>query len=99
MMMLPVESEADLRSCYCAAAITYILTKGRKVGVENIGYDEKQLVNYVESCRTFGGGYGDAFNFESHAGLTYCAVAQLKLLGQKRIEHPERVIEFCVSRQ
>lgn len=98
MMMLPVESEADLRSCYCAAAITYIVTFGRKELVEYIGFDEKKLINYIESCRTFEGGYGDALNFESHAGLTYCAVAQLKLLGQPQVAYPERLINFCVSR-
>lgn len=84
MMMLPEESEADMRSCYCAAAIIFILTDGRrdKQLLGTIGIDEQKLREFVDSARNYGGGYGDPYNFESHAGLTYCAVACLKLLGE-----------------
>lgn len=98
-MFLPVESEADMRSCYCAAAIIFILTDGRRdlELLAQVGLDEQKLKDFVYLSKNYGGGYGDPFNFESHAGLTYCAVACLKLLGESKID--EKVIEFCVMRQ
>lgn len=72
------ESEADVRSAYCAAAITYILTY--KHTDLKVGYDITKLVEYLQTCRSFTGGFGDTNNYESHSGLTYCAVSALKLL-------------------
>jgi prenyltransferase beta subunit len=98
-MLLPVESEADMRSCYCAAAITFILTDGRRDSdlLSSVGFDEQKLKNFVLSSQNYAGGFGDPYNCESHAGLTYCAVACLKLLGDSYID--QRVTEFCVMRQ
>ena len=98
-MFLPVVSEADMRSCYCAAAITYILTDGLRDDqlMSCVGFNIEKLKSFVRSSQNYGGGYGDPFNFESHAGLTYCAVACLKLLGED--QHDDKVIEFCMMRQ
>jgi prenyltransferase beta subunit len=88
MMLLPVPSEADMRSCYCAAAITHILTNSRKNTdlLLQVGFNQEKLKAYVQSSLGLSGGYGDPWNFESHSGLTYCAVACMKLLGQELIE-------------
>ena len=98
-MMLPTDSEADMRSCYCAAAIIYILTDGRRDEelMSSIGIDVEKLKKFVRSAQNYGGGFGDPYNFESHSGLTYCAVACLMLLGEPF--KYEKVIEFCVMRQ
>lgn len=50
--MLPTESDGDLRSCYCAAAITYMLTKAlEKEGkVAELGFDRIKLIEYVLKC-------------------------------------------------
>lgn len=78
-MMLPNNSESDLRSCYCGAAIYYLLTYNRP----NLksGFDKNSLANYINKCRS-GSGFGNVTNWESHSGLTYCAVASLTMLEQ-----------------
>jgi prenyltransferase beta subunit len=51
MSMLQVESETDLRSCYCAAAIYYLM----KLKQPNLKptFNCTQLSTYVKSLRTY----------------------------------------------
>ena len=45
------------------------------------GFDRQRLVDFILGrCLGYGGGFTFAGNFESHSGLTYCALATLKLL-------------------
>lgn len=84
MMFLPVESEGDVRACYCAVATAYMCRVALKseTGVEAPwGFDRSKLINYIVKCRTIQGGFGFDGNPEAHSGLTYCAVAALKMLG------------------
>ena len=97
--MIPKQpAECDLRSAYCAAAITFILTFNHQNLLEHNGYSIPKLVGYIKSCRAFAGGFGDPNNFESHSGMTYCATAALKLLNQE-VDSQLKIIEFCILRQ
>jgi prenyltransferase beta subunit len=51
IMMLQVESEADLRSCYCASAI-YHLIKIKQPDLKPI-FNRNLLATYVNSLRTY----------------------------------------------
>ena len=93
-MMLPNNSESDLRACYCGAAIHYLLTY-RKPNLK-IGFDKHLLANYINQCRS-GSGFGSIKNWESHSGLTYCAVAALTMLEQP-VLNKEQLLEFLVMR-
>ena len=80
--MISVESEKDVRSCYCAAAISYMLRKALKT--KSYGFDREKLGNYLtEVCIGVQGGFTYDCNYESHAGLTYCALAALELIEWK----------------
>lgn len=98
--MIPAqEAESDLRSAYCAAAITYILTQGGKSDfLPHVGYSVPKLLTYIDSCRSYAGGFGDPSNFEAHSGMTYCAVASLKLLKSFEITDQRDLVEFLVLR-
>ena len=50
------------------------------------------------STQGFSGGYGNENNYESHSGLTYCAVASLIMLGSEDRICKNRVLEFCILR-
>ena len=43
--MMETESENDIRSCYCAAAVSFMLRKVLKS--ENYGFDREKLAEYV----------------------------------------------------
>ncbi|KAI8454684.1 terpenoid cyclases/protein prenyltransferase alpha-alpha toroid [Phakopsora pachyrhizi] len=73
----PVSAEKDVRFVYCAAAILSI------VNVDpNTVIDVKSTVQYIRSCRTYEGGYGQGPFNEAQGGTTYCALASLALLKQ-----------------
>lgn len=61
MMFLQIESESDMRSCYCAAAIIYILTDKRRDTefLKYVGIKEQKLVTFVRASQNYGGGFGD----------------------------------------
>jgi len=85
-MFLPFESEGDLRSCYCAVAISLmckIALKNEKGIIAEWGFDTQKLIEFILKCRTVQGGFGFENNPEAHSGLTYCAVASLNILGYK----------------
>ncbi|KAL8658481.1 MAG: hypothetical protein Q9226_000975 [Calogaya cf. arnoldii] len=69
----------DMRFCYCAAAIRWILAGGT-MQEEDIDIDG--LVRFIEASQTYEGGFANGPFHEAHAGWTYCAVAALSLLGR-----------------
>ena len=76
----------------------------RKAVAEDPGlysFDEQKMVNGLKNlCEGLSGAFTTHPNFESHSGLTYCALASLKLLGQKLEVHEyERTVDFIASRQ
>ena len=86
------ESEMDVRSTYCAAAVYFMITTSlneaeRKIVADDpdeYSFDQKKMIRGLrEECEGLSGGFTTTPNYESHSGLTYCALAALKLLGQK----------------
>ena len=48
----------------------------------------------------YSGGFSGLNNYESHSGLTYCAIAALKLIdAELSVYDYEKTIEFLVQRQ
>ncbi|EEA22763.1 geranylgeranyl transferase type-1 subunit beta [Talaromyces marneffei ATCC 18224] len=81
----------DLRFCYCAAGIRYLLRGPHGTGVKDIrDIDVVKLVAYIQSCQSYDGGLGETPFREAHAGLTYCAMGALTLLHRTgSIDQPE----------
>ncbi|KAI4102307.1 MAG: hypothetical protein LQ339_004662 [Xanthoria mediterranea] len=71
-------SGRDMRFCYCAAAIRWILASGT---TEEEDIDVDGLVRFIEASQTYEGGFANGPFHEAHAGWTYCAIAALSLLG------------------
>ncbi|PSR84109.1 terpenoid cyclases/protein prenyltransferase alpha-alpha toroid [Coniella lustricola] len=72
----------DMRYCYLAAAIRWMLRgdvpPDHPDYVEDI--DVPALVNHIRRGQTYDGGFAESWRHESHAGYGYCAVAALALL-------------------
>ncbi|KAK0610994.1 terpenoid cyclases/protein prenyltransferase alpha-alpha toroid [Immersiella caudata] len=72
----------DMRYCYIAAAIRWILRgdveKGDTRWVEDI--DVEGFVGYIRRSQTYDGGFAGSSSEEPHAGYAYCAVGALYLL-------------------
>ncbi|PGH04421.1 hypothetical protein AJ79_07077 [Helicocarpus griseus UAMH5409] len=77
-----IEGSNDLRFCCCAAGVRYVL-RGKDAeylrDVEDIDVD--RLVSHVRLCQSYDGGFSVSPMTESHAGLTYCALASLSFVG------------------
>ena len=86
------DCERDVRFVYMASAIRYILK-----GKTEVDFDVDAAKRYLERCRNYDGGYGQCPGAESHAGLTYCAVAAQFLLGVVIVD--EELVEWLVNRQ
>ncbi|ERS95663.1 hypothetical protein HMPREF1624_07737 [Sporothrix schenckii ATCC 58251] len=72
---------ADMRYCYIAAMIRWMLGGGRaQDDVEDIGVDA--LVLYIRRGQTYDGGFSESSTHESHAGYAFCSIAALELLGR-----------------
>mmetsp|Transcript_105923 Transcript_105923/g.146532 ORF Transcript_105923/g.146532 Transcript_105923/m.146532 type:complete len:203 (+) Transcript_105923:267-875(+) len=97
--MLTVESDEDVRACYCAAAISYILKVVNKE--ETYGFDVQAMHRFLlDKCIGYQGGFTFEGNHESHSGLTYCATGALLMTGHKFDERAtNRLLEFCMNRK
>ncbi|KAL8789863.1 MAG: hypothetical protein Q9213_000931 [Squamulea squamosa] len=73
-------SGRDMRFCYCAAVIRWILAGG--TGKEDEDIDVDGLVRFIEASQTYEGGFANGPFHEAHAGWTYCALGALSLLGR-----------------
>ncbi|KAF9483403.1 terpenoid cyclases/Protein prenyltransferase [Pholiota conissans] len=69
---VPGSNESDLRTLYCAFAISSMLDDWS-------GANVPRAVSFIETCRTYEGGYGQSPFCEAQGGTTYIAVASLKL--------------------
>ncbi|KAF8073552.1 terpenoid cyclases/protein prenyltransferase alpha-alpha toroid [Lyophyllum atratum] len=70
---VPGSNETDLRSLYCAFAISHMLDDWSAV-------NKDQAIAFIASCRTYEGGYGQAPFCEAQGGTTYIAIASLHLM-------------------
>ncbi|AEO60100.1 hypothetical protein MYCTH_2308957 [Thermothelomyces thermophilus ATCC 42464] len=72
----------DMRYCYIAASIRWMLRGDVKEGeegwVEDI--DTQALTRYILGSQTYDGGFAGSSQEEPHAGYAYCAIAALSLL-------------------
>eukprot|EP01042_Synura_sphagnicola_P001706 gene1706-2000_t len=64
-----------MRFLFCASAISSLLNDWS-------GVDVDRSVSYIQSCRTYEGGFGLTPGAEAHGGSTYCALASLSLMGR-----------------
>ncbi|PWW72017.1 terpenoid cyclases/Protein prenyltransferase [Tuber magnatum] len=75
---------SDMRFVYCAVAIRWILRgregKGVVEGIEDI--DVEGVIRFIRSAESYEHGISDKAFGEAHAGLTYCAIGALALLGR-----------------
>lgn len=71
----PYGGDADLRTTYCAFAISSMLSDWSGVHID-------RALAFVASCRTYEGGYGQTPFSEASGGPTYCALASIFLVGQ-----------------
>lgn len=58
---------------------------------------ERKAVASIHSCQCYDGGYSDSPFGESHAGLTFCCVSSLAILGRQPLNEAAR--SFLVHRQ
>ncbi|CAA7261529.1 unnamed protein product [Cyclocybe aegerita] len=69
---VPGSHEFDLRTVYCAFAISSMLNDWS-------GIDVPRALAFIATCRTYEGGYGQSPFCEAQGGTTYIAVASLYL--------------------
>ncbi|KIM43086.1 hypothetical protein M413DRAFT_443899 [Hebeloma cylindrosporum] len=69
---VPGSNESDLRTLYCAFAISSMLNDWS-------GVDVPRALAFVATCRTYEGGYGQSPFCEAQGGTTYIAIASLQL--------------------
>ncbi|KAF8964331.1 terpenoid cyclases/protein prenyltransferase alpha-alpha toroid [Flammula alnicola] len=69
---VPGSNESDLRTLYCAFAISSMLNDWS-------GVDLTRAISFIGTCRTYEGGYGQSPFCEAQGGTTYIAVASLQL--------------------
>ncbi|KAG8771599.1 hypothetical protein FRC15_003327, partial [Serendipita sp. 397] len=69
----PSSEEYDLRMTYCAFAICALLDDWTPIRLPS-------ALAFIQSCRSYEGGYGQESKNEAHGGSTYCALAALALV-------------------
>ncbi|KAJ3512226.1 hypothetical protein NLJ89_g3640 [Agrocybe chaxingu] len=69
---VPGSHEFDLRTVYCAFAVSSMLNDWS-------GIDVPRALAFIATCRTYEGGYGQSPFCEAQGGTTYIAVASLYL--------------------
>ncbi|KAL5113020.1 Geranylgeranyl transferase type-1 subunit beta [Taenia crassiceps] len=90
--------EFDARFIFSAVASAYILDMLEQLDLDEF---EKFLINSI----TYEGAFGSLPKLEAHAGLTYCALASLKLMNRLERVLPhgslqrEKLVNWLVCRQ
>lgn len=85
--------EADMRFVYCACAISALLNDWS-------GFDIKQTIHFINSCRRYDGAFALQPDGEGHGGSTYLAVASLSLLNVlHEIADRESLLTWCLMNQ
>ncbi|KAM6494271.1 Terpenoid cyclases/protein prenyltransferase alpha-alpha toroid [Amanita muscaria] len=72
----PGGGETDLRTLYCAFAISTMLDDWSGINVP-------RAVDFIAKCRSYEGGYGQAPFCEAQGGTTYIAIAALHLIPER----------------
>jgi geranylgeranyl transferase type-1 subunit beta len=72
----PICFGSDIRFSFCAAAVTKVL--GSTNGID-------KAIDYIASCQTYEGGFGQHPLDEAHGGSTCCAIAALDRVPNRRM--------------
>ena len=70
--------EIDVRGCYCALSVCYMLC----MDVSRVA-EACHLNNFVQRCQSYEGGFGGEPGNESHGGYAFCAYAALHIAGMQ----------------
>ncbi|KAK1231424.1 geranylgeranyl transferase type-1 subunit beta [Marasmius sp. AFHP31] len=93
---VPKSGDTDLRTLYCAFAISSMLNDWS-------GIDVERALSFVKSCRSFEGGYGQYPHCEASGGPTYTAIAAIYLApgGSNRLTEAERLksVQWLIRNQ
>lgn len=74
-MTMHQNGEVDVRGCYCALSVCYMLNMDSKKIA-----DTCDLVQFVHRCQSYEGGIGGEPGNEAHGGYTFCAYGALELI-------------------
>lgn len=87
-----INMEDDIRGCYCALSIAYLL---------NIATTQltSGVAEYIKSCQSYQGGISNIPNAECHGGYTFCALAALDLLDSVHILDLNLLLYWLLDRQ
>ncbi|KAF9005545.1 terpenoid cyclases/protein prenyltransferase alpha-alpha toroid [Cyathus striatus] len=93
---VPGSAESDLRTLYCAFAISSMLNDWSGVNVD-------RALSFIAKCRSYEGGYGQSPNCEAQGGTTYIAIASMALSpssnNQLKQEQRSETIKWLLSNQ
>lgn len=94
---IPGSGESDLRTLYCAFAISSMLNDWS-------GIDVPRATSFIALCRTYEGGYGQSPFCEAQGGTTYIAIASLALMPSTfsqplTTSERQRTIQWLLSNQ
>ncbi len=88
--------ESDTRICMLATMVRSLL---KWDGTKGMDIDVNKLYEYVNSLKTYDGGFGmDKFG-ESHSGLTFCALCTLYFVNKLDSDNFSDTVDFLVHRQ
>jgi len=73
------DGEVDCRATYTMLAVAVLLN------INSPLLFSARTADFVASCQTYEGGFGGEPHSEAHGGYTFCAIAALKLLEEKRL--------------
>lgn len=92
--------DTDLRYCYLALCIRR-LVKWEKLGINKEDIDVELLQSFILRKVSYNGGLSSVDSTEPHAGLTFCGIAALSLLGYdfNSASWTQRTINWLVKRQ
>lgn len=81
-----------MRFCFCACAVSYLCRDWS-------GLDQSLLTQFIKSCQSFDGGFGQGPGQESQGGSTFCAVACLSLMDKLDQIDRNSLVNWLVQRQ
>ncbi|KAG7088839.1 hypothetical protein E1B28_012794 [Marasmius oreades] len=93
---IPNSGDTDLRTLYCAFAISNMLNDWS-------GIDVERALSFIAACRTYEGGYGQYPHCEASGGPTYIAIATMYLAPSRyrRLTQGEREksVQWLINNQ
>ncbi|EMG48512.1 CDC43 Geranylgeranyl transferase type-1 subunit beta [Candida maltosa Xu316] len=90
--------EPDLRVCYVALGIRYLLKCHEGNLEDGLDIDLDSLLKFILDRHNPNGGFSSTIMDESHVGFTFCAIASLKLLDYP-LEDLQNTTEWLIQRQ